>query len=628
MSDAAASKGELHLIVLWEKARVCEDRILADISRHVEVVAKVELSWPDDATECYGRFYGAKLKEAAGKTSVCGAGPFLLVIVRDQKPRYGWRETSRGCELVNLRMFAMKSRYRSWTGGGHRVHTTNSPEETRRDIFLLTGRSAAEWEHDVSPAWCEVLPGRDGWPSLKVLFKCLGETMQYVVLRNSEMLPDAFDPSIHGDIDLLVRDVGECAGILGASRVFADPKRVHFEVRVAGRPVRFDLRYVGDGYYDERWERRMLESGVVAGGVRRPSPEDAFFALVYHAVFQKREIASDYEGKARVLARAAGIGGESFDDWFVMLDEFLSDRGWTVTKPLDESVYLDGLLANWRELADEMMSLAPLGKIRPFRLSSRRVSPYLPVILFEVEFDGMPCVAKYSPVAPQAIAAEWEFPRRLWRRIPAACIKPLFWHVMSGGGAFVVLERLDGQTLEERLSGGVPISAAESARFSSDIAEIVSALEAEGIVHRDLRPANLMVTSEGRLKVIDFQFAVDRANRDELQYFAKRHRELLYPLGADFAVSPGVWNDRHSMVGCLKLLPPCAARDAAVKELSTGMEKLTVRAKLPRADRRHMRRELWLMRLRRLRRRLMLRKDGKRFVDRFKYLSYVLRSWD
>ena len=85
--------GELHLVVLWEKARECEERILADIPRHVDVVAKLELSWPGDPTECFGRFYGAKLREAAGKTALCGGGPFLAILVRDTRPRYGWRET-------------------------------------------------------------------------------------------------------------------------------------------------------------------------------------------------------------------------------------------------------------------------------------------------------------------------------------------------------------------------------------------------------------------------------------------------------------------------------------------------------------------------------------------------------
>ena len=629
MPDAACKKnGELHLVVLWEKARDAEERILEDIARHVEIVAKRELEWPGDATECYGRFYGAKLKEAAGKTSVCGAGPFLVVVVRDAKPRYGWRETSRGCEQVNLRLFSMKSRYRSWTGGGHRVHTTNSPEETRRDIFLLTGHSVDEWERGVPGDSCEVLPGRDGWPSLRSLFECLGETVPYVVLRNSEMLPDSFDPSIHGDIDLLVRDAGECAGILGARRVFPDANRVHFEVSVAGNPVRFDLRYVGDGYYDEQWERRILAGGVVSGGVRRPAPEDAFFALVYHALFQKLEVAPDYEAKARALARAAGVGGESFDDWLVMLDEFMSSNEWHVTRPLDQSVYLDGLLPRWKDLAAEMREIAPLDGIRPTRLSSRRVNPYLPVLVFEAEFAGTPCFVKYSPVAPQAIAAEWEFPSRVRRHAPDVCVKPLFWHVMSGGGAFAVLERLDGQTLGERLSGGASISVGESARLSADMVEIVHSLESEGIVHRDLRPANLVITGEGRLKVIDFQFAIDRCGRGELPYFSRRHRELLYPLGEEFAVAPGVWNDRHSMIRCLGMLPACDARDAAVRELSDGMDGMTVRAKLTRGDRRRMRRELWSMKMRRLRHCLLFKKEGSRFLDRFEYLLHVLRNWD
>ena len=204
----------------------------------------------------------------------------------------------------------------------------------------------------------------------------------------------------------------------------------------------------------------------------------------------------------------------------------------------------------------------------------------------------------------------------------------MFWHAMSDGGAFVVLERLDGQTLEERLSGGARVSADEAARLSADMAEIVRSLEAEGIVHRDLRPANLFVTSGGRLKVIDFQFAIDRSGHGELPYFAKLHRELLYPLGAEFAVAPGVWNDRHSMVRCLSLLPQCAARDEAVRELSAGMEPMTVRARLPRADRRRLRREFLSLRIRRFRHWLLFRREGSLFMERFRYLSHVLFNWD
>ena len=620
--------GELHLVVLWEKARASEDRILADISRHVEIVAKVELSWPGDPTECFGRFYGAKLHAAAGKTAQCGGGPFLLVVVRDRKPRYGWRETSRGIELVNLRMFAMKSRYRAWTGGGHKVHTTNSPDETRRDVLLLTGRTAQEWAEGAPSEPFEVLPGRAGWKSLRELFVCLGEMMPYVVLRNSEMLPDAFDPSIHGDIDILVRDADECAGVLGARKVFSEPWRVHYEVMVAGGPVRFDFRYVGDGYYDERWEREMLSTGVVSGGVCRPAPKDAFYALVYHALFQKREIASDYAAKSLALARSAGVVGETFDDWILSLGDFLSSRGYRVTRPVDASVYLDDLLPHWREVAERMREFAPLENVRPACLASRRVCTGLPTLLFTANFGGERCFVKYSPVVPEAVAAEWAFPRRMRRVSPDLCVKPLFWHETSDGGAFAVLERLEGQTLEERLSSAHAVTPEESARLSSNMVGIVRALEAEGIVHRDIRPANIMLTSSGGVKLFDFQFAVDRAARKEPAYFSAHCEELLYPLGAEFAVAPGVWNDRHAMVSCLRLLPQCEARDAAISELCDGMDGATLKAALPKAVRRKLAKALRKLAFRRLRHRLIGRKNKPLDTRRYKRLSQILSTWD
>ncbi len=618
---------ELHLIVLWEKARTEEERILADVARHVEIVAKVELSWPDDPVDSFGRFYGAKLAEAVGKVTLCGGGPFLLVVVRDRRPRYGWRETSRGGELVNLRLFAMKARYRTWTGGGHRVHTTNSPTETRRDIFLLTGCRIDEWVGGVPKGPYEVLPGRGGWHSLRDLFSCLGETMPYVVLRNSEMLPDAFDPSIHGDIDLLVPDAAECAGVLGARKVFPDPWRVHYEVVVAGNPVRFDFRFVGDGYYDERWEREILANSVDNDGVRRPAPVDAFYALAYHALFQKLAVAPDYEEKARALAQVAGLKGDSFEDWLVMLEDFLANRRYTVTRPADSSVYLDDLLPMWRVVADEMCSLAPLDDLRPARLASRRVNPELPVLFFSAVFEGRPAFVKYSPVAPNAVAAEWKYPRKVRRICPDLCVEPLFWHATAAGGAFVVLERLDGVTLEERLSSG-DIGADEAEKIAVDMRNIVHTLEKAGLVHRDIRPANLMVTPDGHVKIFDFQFAIDRAGYEERLYFAERHKELLYPLGEDFAVAPGRWNDRHSMVKCLELLPDCPAKSAAIAALGDGLEDHEVSAHLPGWLFKKLAKEYKRLVRRHWRHKLLLRKDKPHDVRRRKYLSYVLSSWN
>ncbi len=617
---------ELHLMVLWEKARTEEARILADVARHVEVVAKAELSWPGDPVKCYGRFYGAKLQEAEGKVLVCGGGPFLMLVVRDRRPRYGWRATSRGGEFVNLRMFAMKARYRAWTGGGHRVHTTNSPEETRRDIYLLTGHTMAEWEKGEANGPFDVLPGNGGWPDLRSLFRALGETMPYVVLRNSEMLPDAFDPSIHGDIDLLVPDAVECAGVMGARRVFRDENRVHYEVDVGGAPVRFDCRFAGDGYYDARWQRAMLDRAVETDGVRRPPPEDAFYALVYHALYQKCAMAPDYEAKSLALAKAAGIPGGAFGEWLTMLEDFLSRNRYRVTRPRDDSVYLDPCLPDWHVIADEMTTLFPMEGLVPTGLSRRRVSRDLPTLLLSASAGGRPIFVKYSPVAPFAIENEWKFARRFRAIRPDLCVEPVFWHVMSNG-AFVALERMEGRTLQDLLDEGRRFTLEETARLVKDMEDISDTLLKAKIVHRDVRPANLMVASDGHVKIFDFQFAVDRDDPREQKYFVDRYMELLWFLGDEYADGHGKWNDRRAMVRCLEKLPQCPERDKAIAAISEGADAHGRTVNLPRGLRaRYMKEYEWLDRRRR-RHKWLFRKDKPQDVRRWKFLKYVLFDW-
>ena len=621
---------ELHLIVLWELAREQESRILADVPNHLELVHSEVLQWPSDPAVCYGRFYGANLEDVQCKVRTCGGGPFLVILVRDRNPEYGLRETSRGLERVNLKLFDLKMRYRSWTGGGHKVHTTNSSEEAKRDVLLLTGHTVEDWEKGRAAGALKVLPGQDGWGSLRELFGFLGRVMPYVVLRNAETLPDRFDPAVHGDIDLLVPDARACASVLGARKVFPEAHRVHYEVRVGGRPVRFDFRFVGDGYYDRKWERDMLSGHIERDGVFLLPREDAFYALVYHAVYQKREIAADYPGKAKALAAAAGISGISFDDWLPALEEFLKRRGYGKPVPQDTSVFWNGRTVGWQDLAAEISELSGVTDIRPFRLEDVRGGTPLKTFFLSGRYGERSCFIKYSPFARGLTAAEWRMPQTLAETEFGLFVRPLFWHVTRDGGAFVVQEMVDGTPLETLIRRNDPILRDRAETVAGDLTAIAEALDRAGIVHRDVRPANLLVRPDGHVTLIDFQFAIRRdAVREDA--FLQQNPRILYVLGEEYAPARGRWNDAHAIRAVLRLLPQSVARDAAINQLEPLAARPTRVASCSKGMMKYMRR-----RLRRLRRKKLLakffksrrRKLDRRFEAEFEALTYAVANWD
>jgi serine/threonine protein kinase len=76
----------------------------------------------------------------------------------------------------------------------------------------------------------------------------------------------------------------------------------------------------------------------------------------------------------------------------------------------------------------------------------------------------------------------------------------------DSGVLALVLERVEGITLAERLKQR-PMPPNEALRVCAQIAEALEAAHARGVIHRDLKPQNVMLAPSGLVKVLDFGLA-------------------------------------------------------------------------------------------------------------------------
>ena len=89
---------------------------------------------------------------------------------------------------------------------------------------------------------------------------------------------------------------------------------------------------------------------------------------------------------------------------------------------------------------------------------------------------------------------------------------------IHAGAPYVVSELLEGESLRSRLQKGA-LPSRKAIDYARQIAEGLAAAHDKGIVHRDVKPDNLFITSDGRVKILDFGIAkLTRPSDDAAQH--------------------------------------------------------------------------------------------------------------
>jgi len=121
------------------------------------------------------------------------------------------------------------------------------------------------------------------------------------------------------------------------------------------------------------------------------------------------------------------------------------------------------------------------------------------------------------------------------------------------GSPYIVAELLEGQELRDQLNDGV-LSERKAIDYAQQIAHGLGAAHDRGITHRDLKPENLFVTTDGRVKILDFGLAKLRPQGDE-------------PVSSDVATEKQI-TDPGTVMGTVGYMSPEQVRGQVVDHRS------------------------------------------------------------
>jgi eukaryotic-like serine/threonine-protein kinase len=140
-------------------------------------------------------------------------------------------------------------------------------------------------------------------------------------------------------------------------------------------------------------------------------------------------------------------------------------------------------------------------------------------------------------VLPETLATT-DFRRRFLQEAKAAAsvAHPNIAHVYEmgdeSGTCFIAMEFVEGETLRRIMAESPPRPIPELLGYLQQAAEAIAKAHSRGVVHRDLKPDNIMVTRDGYAKVLDFGLAklIEKCQEPAAQAAAAPVTETIHPV--------------------------------------------------------------------------------------------------
>jgi serine/threonine protein kinase len=154
-------------------------------------------------------------------------------------------------------------------------------------------------------------------------------------------------------------------------------------------------------------------------------------------------------------------------------------------------------------------------QLGPYRIQRRLGQGGMGIVFLALhDGDGRTVALK---VLRDELAADDGFRQRLAHEARAAAevdhpnLAPVLEAGEADGRLYLAVRYVDGRSLAERLAAGGPLPVGELVPLAAGVAAGLDALHRRGIVHRDVKPANILLAADGTAVLGDFGLAKSRA---------------------------------------------------------------------------------------------------------------------
>ena len=367
-----------------------------------------------------------------------------------------------------------------------------------------------------------------------------------MVLRGDENLYANENSEEHADIDLLVENYQNAIFLMNGEQLYKFPIRPKVLVTINNRGFIFDLWDANLKYHSRAWHESMLENRVKKDFYYYLDIENDFYSRIYHCLIHKNKTAKDYylyfENRFKGLGLEKKYDLSSYknpmDLYYLLLLNYMKAHQYEFLKEeKDWHCFYNERVVNIEKAQCFIEKQCNIMDIVPYMVDYNSDSGYT---YFKGLFNGKCVFVKYGGIG-DSCQNEFHMTSKAYNASPDHFL-PVRFHYFDETHKFIIYDYLECKSIEDYL---LNTSIKERESVGKQIEEIYYTLYDINIVHRDIRPDNFVVTKDGKVILLDLQFAIDIENGNELNCL-KNNKKIALRLGDIYRFEKYAWNDTYS----------------------------------------------------------------------------------